>query len=559
MHLVLHLAVLWTEQGPCNAGCTLLTAAVACGNVLGVHALLAKGASPDAPDGRGNTPLAIAAALGLCDAVKALLAAGADPDTVTQSGQEQPLRIAVHLWYASVRQALLRHGSAGSPDDDLCVSVNDDLTDRALGVVKASDDVFDFRDDIDDESSAQLEEGMVLGIVPEAGEQPQRTSMGAAAAAVAADAAAAAGGEGSAFSSMGGGSLLEGAESDGTEMSVTEVSAQTLVQTHSLQPIQVQAARPPLHAHQIDLEPSCVAKGGSMGSLLQPCGILSAVPGGDSDCKSGSSALLVAKSPRDSSEEEPILIIQATGSAMRGAMDAIGGGDSVVTLSNLSVESSLNSQDIAFGVGTRRHIFNVFALVQSKLVGSPCQSQGSDSSSVSCMAMTSGDHNGTCCTCRACRGEAGATCECAVGTRATLHDSLQSWPELEVSPEHRRNPHVVVVQQKATALRPYYRPDSFNSQAGCGAWLMGKAACAPRRGSGVSGCTGWSTSSSWRRDRTIPNSDQGGRPPQGCWTSTFYSMWTCMASCLPQSSSACHRGRTGALNCTYRMPLPAQP
>jgi len=171
------------------------------------------------------------------------------------------LRIAVHLWYANVREALARHGSAASsPDDDLCVSVNDDLTDRALGVVNASDDVFDFGDDIHDETAEQLEEGMVLGIVPGTGASEKFTNLGAVAAAVTADALAAEGDASGISSSLGGGSMLEGGESDGTEMSAMEVSAQTLVQTHALQPIQAQARWPLGHAHHVDLE-LCVARG----------------------------------------------------------------------------------------------------------------------------------------------------------------------------------------------------------------------------------------------------------------------------------------------------------
>lgn len=527
----------------------MLTAAVACGNVLGVDALLAKGACPNAPDGRGNTPLSIAAALGLCDAVKALLAAGANPDMKTEAGQEQPLRIAVHLWYASVRQALARHGSAAtSPDDDLLVCVNDDLTDRALGVVKASDGIFDFSDDRDDETAEQLEEGMVLGIVPGEGTAQQCAHMGAVAAAAAADALAAADGEGSGISSsLGGGSLLEGgAES---EMSVTEVSAQTLVQPHSMQPKQVPVRWSHGHSQQIDLEPSAAMKAGSQGSM--PPTILSAAGGDSEGHSSNSSALLIAKSPRDAvmESQDAVLIVQSTGSAMRGAMDAIGGHESAITLSTMSVDSSLNSQDIAFGIGSRRHIFNAIALVQAKVAPSPCGSQASGSSNPSCIAMVSRDGNTACCGCRGCRREPDAGCGYSSEERGTLHDSLPSWPELEVSPDHRRHPHVVVVQQKATALRPYYRPDSFRSHSGCGAWMASKVSCGQHGQSGVSGCTGWSTASSRRRERAMTHSDQGSRPPRGCWTSTLSSMWTCMASCLPQGMNGCHRSQSGVLPC----------
>lgn len=92
-----------------HAGCTLLTAAVACGNVPGLQLLLAHGASPSVQDSVGNTPLSIAAALGLCDAVKALLCSGANPDACAGKQKEFPLQIALHLWHASAQQAQLRH------------------------------------------------------------------------------------------------------------------------------------------------------------------------------------------------------------------------------------------------------------------------------------------------------------------------------------------------------------------------------------------------------------------------------------------------------------------
>lgn len=461
------------------------------------------------------------------------------------------MRIAVHLWYASVREALARHGSAASsPDDDLCVSVNDDLTDRALGVVNASDDVFDFGDDIHDETAEQLEEGMVLGIVPDAGAAEKRTNLAAVAAAVAADALAAEGDPSGMSSSLGGGSLIDGAASDGTEMSVTEVSAQTLVQTHALQPVQTQARWPLGRAHHIDLEPSATVKAGLMGVVPQPGTILSAAGGGDSEYSSSSSALLVAKSPREADAEDAVLIVQPAGPIVRGAIDAMGGCESVITLSTMSVESSLNSQEISFGIGSRRHIFNAFAFVQAKVAPSPCGSQASASSSASCMAMVPRDGNTAYCGCRGCSRGANAICEFADRRRATLHDSLQSWPELEVSPDHRRHPHVVVVQQKATALRPYYRPDSFRSHSGCGMWFVSRLTCGQHGATGVSGCTGWSTASSRRRERALTHSDQGSRPPRGCWTSALSDMWTCMTACMPQGFQGCYGGQAGVFNLT---------
>lgn len=99
-------------------GCTLLTAAVACGNTPGLQLLLKHGASPSMQDTVGNTPLSIAAALGLCDAVKALLGSGADPDACAGKQKEFPLQIALHLWHASAQQAQLRHAPSFDEDDD---------------------------------------------------------------------------------------------------------------------------------------------------------------------------------------------------------------------------------------------------------------------------------------------------------------------------------------------------------------------------------------------------------------------------------------------------------
>ena len=113
-----------------HAGCTLLTAAVACGNVPGLQLLLAHGASPSVLDSVGNTPLSIAAALGLCDAVKALLDSGADPDACAGKQKEFPLQIALHLWHASAQQAQLRHAPSFDENADSgCLTAMPVMTD----------------------------------------------------------------------------------------------------------------------------------------------------------------------------------------------------------------------------------------------------------------------------------------------------------------------------------------------------------------------------------------------------------------------------------------------
>jgi Ankyrin repeat len=160
------------RQGGTYAGCTLLTAAVACGNVPGLQLLLTHGASASAKDCVGNTPLSIAAALGLCDAVKALLGFGADPDACAGEQEEFPLQIALHLWHASAHQAHLRHLPPPDDDSDACMPdmhiVSDNAVAReALALMEEEDE------DVDAEVSAQtlVKAEVVQALAAEADEE----------------------------------------------------------------------------------------------------------------------------------------------------------------------------------------------------------------------------------------------------------------------------------------------------------------------------------------------------------------------------------------------------
>jgi ankyrin repeat protein len=91
-----------------------LHAAVRCGSIDAVEALLDAGANPNAEDGDGQTPLRIAVARTDCDLVRLLVSRGADRTAADPATGDTPLHVAAALGHSQLVRTLIHDKRPGS-------------------------------------------------------------------------------------------------------------------------------------------------------------------------------------------------------------------------------------------------------------------------------------------------------------------------------------------------------------------------------------------------------------------------------------------------------------